>query len=77
MSFVTTQPEVLTAAAGRLAGHRFCDGRRECGRGGADHRGSSRGRRRGVGADRGAVRRARRACTRRSVPKPQRFTRCL
>ena len=61
MSFVTTQPELLGAAAGSLAGHRLCHDRRECRCGGTHHRGRSRGCRRGLGSDRCAVRRARRA----------------
>ena len=59
MSFVTTQPETLDRRGRQFAGHRLCDGGREYGRSGSDHRGGSRSCRRGVGADGGAVRRAR------------------
>ena len=42
MSFVTTQPEALTAAAGSLQGIGSAMSGPECGCGGPDHRGGSR-----------------------------------
>ena len=67
MSFVTALPATLASAAGEPAQHRLCSGRREYGGGSPDDRGGSRGCRRSVGADGGAVRR-----TRRPVPGGER-----
>jgi hypothetical protein len=58
MSFVTTQPQALAAAAPHLARDRFVDRRPKRGCGGRNDEGGSRGHRRGIGADRGAVRHA-------------------
>ena len=70
MSFVTTQPEALSAAAGDLQGIGAVSHRPERGGSRPDDGGDSRGSRRGVGADGSTVHRARPA-----VPSGQRSSR--
>ena len=59
MSFVTTHARTAGVSGRRTAKHRRCSGRWEFGSGSPNNRGGSRGRGRGVGADGGAVCRAR------------------